>query len=205
MKRGGGAGVVLVLARGDAAELLDLLEEVLDQMAPFVHLLIVGDGAGAAGVREDHGERAALVQGGSQGVAVEGLVGDQGVEVEPRDQRRDTDAVVALAGQEHEAHQIAQRVDQSHDLGGQAAARAADGLISSPPFAPPPWRWTLTMVPSISAYSKSGTSASSVNPRSNTPFSAQRRKRFPPAPHLPKPPGRSRHATPASTPPHPPP
>src|SRR3546814_3813089 len=97
MKRGGVAGVGLVVARGDAAELLDLLEEVLDQMAPFVHLLIVGDGAGAAGVREDHGERAALVQGGSQGVAVEGLVGDQGVEVRSEEHTSELQSLMRIS------------------------------------------------------------------------------------------------------------
>jgi hypothetical protein len=43
---------------------------------------------------------------------------------------------VALAGQEHEAHQVAQRIDQRDNLGGQSAARASDGLMLSPPFAP---------------------------------------------------------------------
>jgi hypothetical protein len=45
---------------------------------------------------------------------------------------------VALAWQKNEAGEIAERVDKRHDLGGQAAARLADGLILSPPFAPVP-------------------------------------------------------------------
>jgi hypothetical protein len=45
---------------------------------------------------------------------------------------------VALARQENKARQIAQRVDQSDDLGRQAAARTPDRLILSPPFAPVP-------------------------------------------------------------------
>ena len=80
------------------------------------------------------------------------------------DQRLDTDAVVTLAGQKHEANQIAERVDQGHDLGRQAAARAADGLILSPPFAPVPCWWTRTSVPSMRTYSKSGSSESLENP-----------------------------------------
>ena len=43
---------------------------------------------------------------------------------------------MALAGQEDEANQIAQGINQGDDLGGQTAARPPDGLILSPPFAP---------------------------------------------------------------------
>ena len=46
--------------------------------------------------------------------------------------------VVPLAWQRHEADQIAERIDDHRDLGRQAAARFADGLILSPPFAPVP-------------------------------------------------------------------
>jgi hypothetical protein len=43
---------------------------------------------------------------------------------------------MALARQEHKAHQVAERIHQGDDLGGQAATRASDGLILSPPFTP---------------------------------------------------------------------
>jgi hypothetical protein len=138
-----------------------------------------GDGGRAVGLGGDHGEGAALVQRSPQGIVVEGLIGDQSSEIEACDQGLHADAVVALAGQQDEAGQVAERIDQGHDLGCQPAARSADGLILSPPFAPPPWRWTLTMVPSMSAYSKSESCESSTKMRSNTPFSAQRRKRSP--------------------------
>src|SRR5207344_865163 len=93
------------------------------------------------------------------------------------DQRPDTDAIVALAGQKHEANEIAEGVDQGHDFGGQAATRAAYGLILSPPFAPVPCWWTRTSVPSMRTYSKSGSSQSALKIRSQTPFCAQRQKR----------------------------
>ena len=44
--------------------------------------------------------------------------------------------VMRLAGQQHEAHKIAKRIDQDHDLGRQSATRTSDGLSLSPPFAP---------------------------------------------------------------------
>jgi hypothetical protein len=43
-----------------------------------------------------------------------------------------------LARQQHEADEIAERVDERCNLRRQAAARLADGLILSPPFAPVP-------------------------------------------------------------------
>jgi hypothetical protein len=46
--------------------------------------------------------------------------------------------VVPLAWQEHEADQIAERIYDDRDFRRQAAARFADGLILSPPFAPVP-------------------------------------------------------------------
>src|SRR3546814_10772010 len=57
-----------------------------------------------------------------------------------------------------EAHEIAESIGERQDLGRHAALGAADGLAPSPPFAPWPWRWTLTMVASTMAYSMSGSS-----------------------------------------------
>ena len=78
--------------------------------------------------------------------------------VESFDQRRDADRVKALSGQQHETHKIAERIGQCQDFGGHSAFRAADGLVLRPPFAPCPWRWTLTLVASTMTYSMSGSS-----------------------------------------------
>src|SRR5208283_3687796 len=51
----------------------------------------------------------------------------------------------------------------------------------------------------MAAYSKSGSSASAAKIRSNSPLSAQRRKRFHTEPHLPNASGKSRHGVPART------
>src|SRR6185312_14222766 len=89
-----------------------------------------------------------LVQVRDDIVAVEGRVADQRVEGEPVDERRHAHRVEPLPRQEHEAHEIAERVRERRDFGGQAAFRAANGLARGPPFAPCPWRWTFTMVAS---------------------------------------------------------
>ena len=137
---GGKTRIGFVVAGGDATELLHPLEEVFDQVTPFVHLDIVRDRRLAIRLRRDDGDRAAFDQRGAQGVVVERLVGDEGVEIDAGYERIDAKTVVTMAGQQDEARQIAQRVDESDNLGGQPAARPADRLILSPPFAPAPCR-----------------------------------------------------------------
>ena len=68
------------------------------------------------------------------------VVGDESIKIDARDERLDADAVVTLAGQQDKARLIAQRIDERDNLGRQPAARPADGLILSPPFAPAPCR-----------------------------------------------------------------
>src|SRR5882724_2451716 len=127
-------------------------------MPPFVHLLIDGERLSTARMLRDDGLGAARVEVGDNGVAVERLVGDQRVEGQSLDERRHAHRVEALPRQKHEAHEIAERIGEGQDFGGHAALRAADRLALSPPFAPCPWRWTLTMVASTMAYSMSGSS-----------------------------------------------
>src|SRR4028119_1215639 len=178
MDGGGVAGVGLVVAGGDGTELLQLGEGVLDQVAPAVHGAVEADGGSAVGLGRDHRDGATGVKLRPEPVGVEGFVAEQGAEGDTLDQRLHADAVVALAGQQKEAHQGAESVDEGEDLGGQAAARAADGLIAGPPLAPLAFWWAVTMVPSIRAYSKSGSSDRHVKTRSNTPPFTQRRNRW---------------------------
>src|SRR5688500_18305064 len=62
------ARIGFVVPSGDAAELLDLAEEVLDQMASLVHLEVAGDCGDSVGFWRDHRQRA--IQFGAQGVAI---------------------------------------------------------------------------------------------------------------------------------------
>jgi len=132
------ARVGFVVAGSDAAEFLDFAEEVLDQMAPLVHLEVAGNVGGPVALWRDHRHSAAVVQIGAQGVAIESLVRQQGVEVEILQKRGDTHAIVPLPRQQDEAYEIAQRIDQSDDLGRQTTARTPDSLLLGPPFAPVP-------------------------------------------------------------------
>ena len=86
----------------------------------------------------DDGLGSAFLQVGYDGVAIESLVSDQRVKFEAFDERRDANRVEALPRQEHEAHEIAERIREGEDFGRHAAFRAPDGLARSPPFAPCP-------------------------------------------------------------------
>src|SRR3954466_11253224 len=85
------------------------------------------------------------------------------------------------------------------DLGRQAAARAAEGLVPGPPFAPLAFGWAVTMVPSTRAYSKSGSSDRHSKTRSKAPPFTQRRNRWKTLFQWPKSLGRSRQGTPVRT------
>jgi len=96
----------------------------------------------------DHGTGAALVGFHPKPNDIEGAVAKDCVESDALD--------VPLARQQDKAQEVAQRIHHGHDFRGQAAARAADGLILSPAFAPLAFWRVETMVPSIRAYSRSG-------------------------------------------------
>jgi hypothetical protein len=138
MDHGFEALVSFVIARGDAAEFLDLAEAIFDQMPPLVHLEVARNAAGPVDLGRDHGQRAPLVQIGTDNVAIEGPVRQQGGKVEILEKRGNTNAVVSLSWQQDEAREIAQRIDQGDDLGRQAATGTPDGLSLSSPFAPVP-------------------------------------------------------------------
>src|SRR5258708_39526179 len=74
MDSGSEAGVGFVVSGGDTTELFDFLEEVLDQVAPFVDFGVIGDACGAAGIWRDDRQRNALVQLEAAPCPVQGLV-----------------------------------------------------------------------------------------------------------------------------------
>ena len=115
----------------------------------------------------------ALIKLTVQPVAVKSLVGEQVVECDAVNKRRHTNRIEPVTGQEYEAHEIAKRISQREDFGRPAAFRLADGLIFSPPFAPCPWRCTLTIVASTMAYSMSGSSETASKIVTKTPAFTQ--------------------------------
>src|SRR5215831_10751413 len=66
MDEDGEAGVGFIVAGGDAAELFEALEEILDEVAPLVHFAVMRNGRLAARHRRDDGDGAPFVQHGAQ-------------------------------------------------------------------------------------------------------------------------------------------
>ena len=64
------------------------------------------------------------------------LDGQQRIECDAVDEWPSAHDIVALPRHQGQAQQIAQGIGQRHDLGGQPAFRASDGLILSPILAP---------------------------------------------------------------------
>src|SRR5258708_36392555 len=93
MDSGSEAGVGFVVSGGDTTELFDFLEEVLDQVAPFVDFGVIGDACGAAGMWWGVRQSTALGQLEAQPVAVKGPVGGQRAPRDALPQR-----VAAIAG-----------------------------------------------------------------------------------------------------------
>ena len=196
MDEGGEALVSFIVAGCNTAVLFEVTEEVLDQVTPAIHYEIAVNRCLTIGLWWNNSTCATSIKFGSKRVVVETFVADESVEGDPFNQRRNPDTVVALARKQDETGQIAEPVDKSHDLGGQATARTPDRLVLAPPLAPVACWWTRTMVPSTMAYSKSGSPERTVNTRSKTPFCAQRRKRRNTEFQGPKCSGRSRQGAP---------
>ncbi len=104
-------------------------------------------------------------QGISQPVGVKGSVGQKMIGGQVFDQVRHAAQVVGLAGQQAKVDEVAKRVCERQYFRRDTAPRAPYGLALSPPFAPWPERWTLTMVPSIIAYAKSASALKALNMR----------------------------------------
>ena len=174
---GGEAFVGLLVAPGNASKGFYAAEEVFDEMPPLVFFsVMLRISAGSLAERND-GLHVVGAQSFTQPAGIKSLVADQGQAMDAGHESVKAGDVVPLAWQEHEADQIAERIDDDRDLRRQAAARFADGLILSPPFAPVPCWWTRTNVASMRTYSKSDASDRCSKIRSHTSFCAHRQKR----------------------------
>ena len=115
-------GEQLVVACGDAAELLELVEEALNDVALLVEIDIVGAFDRSVSLGWDHGLAAGFRNLVAQMIGVVALVSDRDVRGEAFDQLVREGDVVALAWRADQAHRIAKRVARGVDFGAQAAA-----------------------------------------------------------------------------------
>ena len=119
-----------VVAGGDGAELLEFGEEILDQMARFVEVSVeVARQVAMRSGRDDRRFAGGLQQFDDAPIGVESLVSDQGVGPHPRQQMIRSDQIVGLPAGQVEADWVAERIDQSVDLGAQSTAGSSDRLV----------------------------------------------------------------------------
>src|SRR3954467_5070851 len=125
----------LVVAGRDRPVLLQPGEEVLDQVACFVEVLIVGARLLAVRLGRDHGGLAGPRERPEDALlGVERLVGDQRVRGQVRRQRVRALQVVRLSRREREPGRVAERVDGGVALGAQPAPAAPDRLVAPAAF-----------------------------------------------------------------------
>ena len=168
-----------VVARGDAAPVLETAEGALNDIAlPIRHGIermsalpgrIVGDDRLAPAPPQPRSEGITVV-GRIRQAALGSQVGDQG--------RRD--GYIALMPRADEQPTGApSRIDGGMEFGRAAPPRPANGLVMRPPFPPAADRCTLTGVESSSsATGGPPAAASSANTWSQTPLRAQRTNRL---------------------------
>jgi hypothetical protein len=132
------AGIGLFVAGGDASKRLDGAEEVLDEMAPLVFFRVMRGVSSGPLAQWNDSLGAVRSQPLAQPVSIERLVADDGKACDAVHESIEACDVVTLARQQQEAHRIAECIDEGCNLRRQAAARFADRLIASPPFAPVP-------------------------------------------------------------------
>ncbi len=105
-------------------------------MALFVQIGVERQAPGAGGAAGNDGLRRGLGQAVAEVIGIVGRVGNDDLKRQAGNEVVRLRDVVGWAGGQREADRAAQAIDGEMDLAGQAAARAADGLSRSPPFAP---------------------------------------------------------------------
>jgi len=118
MDHGGEAVIGFVAAQGYSLKVLEFAEEILDQMPPFVDLFVNLKGFCASRMLRNDDFGAALIEVFDDPVRIEGLIGNEPLEFEAFDQRRNANRVVTMPRQQLEAHEIAECIGQRQDLGG---------------------------------------------------------------------------------------
>ncbi len=127
-------GFEFLIARGDSAELLDVIEQALDFVALLGPFLILADKIQAVRLRRDDRDDPVGVELGADDIAVIGLV-HSGVlhavtRIESFDKRFADWRVSRLPGRDSAIHRLGFRSTPGVDCRGQAAAGATQGLIA---------------------------------------------------------------------------
>ena len=130
-----------VVAGGDAAELLDLVEHALDPVPVPILPVVAGRRVPAVRLGRNDGQDALDEQAVPDIVTVISLVGDHGFGLAyiQIDQIGDGLEVRGFATGQREAERASLTVCAGVDLARKAAAASTKTLLASPPFAPAAW------------------------------------------------------------------
>ena len=131
----------LFVARRDAPEVFDGVEEALDEIAFGIEREIARALNLPVGLWRDDRDDVAYLEAGNEAIGVISLVGDHGFRRSLGGKRFGLGDVVNLAPGEADREGIAQGVDDGVDLGGQPAPRAPDGVVLAPFFRAPALCW----------------------------------------------------------------
>jgi hypothetical protein len=123
-----------VVARGDAPEVFELVEEALDAVPEPVGDRIMRDLDLARAGRGNDRLGFSLGDQLAQSVAVISLVGNDAAAFEIRQKLRRGGAVVGFSAGQDEAKRPPLSIGQSVDLGRQSSSGTPQSLIRSPPF-----------------------------------------------------------------------
>src|SRR5215212_10709388 len=208
----------LVVAGGQAAELLAAGDQVLHPVAPPVEPPLEGAAPALVGLARDGEPDPAAAARLADGPAAVALVAGHALGAHARppptgtphralgQQLREHRRLVRLAGREHQGHRLAAALGAEMDLGGEPTLAAAERLLRRvPPFAPAACWCARITVPSTKCSSQSSAPAASAwrwtaaRSWSQTPARVQRRKRVYTVCQGPYRSGRSRQGTPVAS------
>src|SRR6202023_1195846 len=117
-----------VVACGDSAEVLELIEEALDEVAFAIEREVACPLDLTVGFGRDDRSDFPLREDLDEPIGIVGLVSNQGIWIGVLDQWFCASKIMVLARCEHQLDWIAQSIDERMNFGGQSAARSADRL-----------------------------------------------------------------------------
>lgn len=130
---------IRVVSGGDPAPVLELVEQALDEVAPFVFGAVVRDRRAAVGFGRDHCLDIGLSDLFADGVGIVTAIREEGLDpvADHAEQRRKAVHIMRLSRRQNEAKRTSLGIASGVKLGGEAAARPAKRLgFLSPLFMP---------------------------------------------------------------------
>lgn len=163
----------LEVARGDAAEVFEAVEEPFDPVALAVEVPVHASHHPDVRLARDMCRRTARLDGGDDRLSeVAPVADDVAGQSERRDKRRRGGLVRGLAGRQEQPNRQAATVHDRMDLGRQASTGETDGVILAPFFPPAACWWARTMELSIRCSDPGERAARASKMRSQTPLFA---------------------------------